>query len=91
MRGLVRRIGRRFDPDRRRQLSGVRRLTQFKRINRIRRLSRPSRLIRLGTGSGAGVNRSFHDADGSPLIDLKAFPNMSAMTGMGRALGIESG
>jgi hypothetical protein len=39
----------------------------------------------------AGVNRSFHDAEGNPLIDLKAFPNMSAMTALGRTLGIKSG
>ena len=32
-----------------------------------------------------GVNRSFHDIDGNPLIDLKLFPNMSAMTSLGRS------
>ena len=40
---------------------------------------------------GAGVNRSFHDAQGNPLIDLRAFPNMSAMTALGRRLGIQNG
>ena len=40
---------------------------------------------------GAGVNRSFHDAHGNPLINTKAFPSMSAMTALGRSLGIESG
>ena len=29
---------------------------------------------------GAGVNRSFHDAAGNPLFNLRAFPNVSAMT-----------
>jgi hypothetical protein len=40
---------------------------------------------------GAGVNHSFHDAEGYPLINLKAFPNMSALTKLGTSLGIESG
>ena len=40
---------------------------------------------------GAGVYGSFHDSHGNPLIDLKAFPNMSAMTELGRTLGIRSG
>ena len=39
---------------------------------------------------GHGVNKSFHDADGNPLINSK-FPNMSAMTELGRSLGLESG
>lgn len=40
---------------------------------------------------GAGVNGSFHDAAGNPLINLKTFPNISAMTAIGKTLGIESG
>ena len=39
----------------------------------------------------AGVNRSFHDAHGNPLINTKVFPSMSAMTALGRSLGIKSG
>eukprot|EP00729_Bicosta_minor_P003802 gene3802-21200_t len=58
-------------------------------------------LVELGYGQASlddawqacdtGVNRSFHDAEGNPLIDLNAFPNMSAMTAFGKTLGIESG
>ena len=40
---------------------------------------------------GAGVNRSFHDAAGNPLFNLRSFPNISAMTALGASLGIESG
>ena len=39
---------------------------------------------------GAGVNGSFHDTEGNPLINSK-FPNMSAMTMLGRSLGLRSG
>ena len=35
--------------------------------------------------------RSFHDADGNPLIDTSKFPDMSAMTAHGHALGFEVG
>eukprot|EP00039_Didymoeca_costata_P022590 m.4798 g.4798 ORF g.4798 m.4798 type:complete len:623 (+) comp3107_c0_seq1:61-1929(+) len=40
---------------------------------------------------GTGVNHSFHDADGNPLFNLHAFPNISAMTALAATLGIESG
>ena len=39
----------------------------------------------------AGVNHSFHDAAGNPLVNLRTFPNMSAMTALGASLGIEMG
>ncbi len=39
----------------------------------------------------AGVNGSFHDSAGNPLIDPKAFPNVSAMNSLGASLGIEPG
>ena len=42
-------------------------------------------------GCRAGVNRSFHDKAGNPLVNLKAFPNISAMTALGASLGIEPG
>jgi alpha-galactosidase len=35
--------------------------------------------------------RSFHDADGNPVIDLEKFPNMTAMTSHGHALGLQVG
>jgi len=40
---------------------------------------------------GAGVNGSFHDAGGNPIIDLGKFPDMGAMVGRARALGLKSG
>ena len=39
----------------------------------------------------AGVNGSFHDSAGNPLIDPKTFPNVSAMNALGASLGIEPG
>lgn len=40
---------------------------------------------------GAGVNGSFHDSAGNPLINPKTFPNISAMNALGASLGIEPG
>ena len=39
----------------------------------------------------AGVNGSFHDEHGEPLINTKTFPNMSAMTEHGHRLGLRVG
>ena len=39
----------------------------------------------------AGVNGSFHDSAGNPLINPKTFPNVSAMNAVGASLGIEPG
>jgi len=40
---------------------------------------------------GAGVNGSFHDARGFPILDAARFPNVSAMTARARALGLTPG
>ena len=40
---------------------------------------------------GIGVNGSFHDEDGAPLVNTSTFPNMSSMTAFGRALGLKIG
>ena len=40
---------------------------------------------------GAGVNHSFHDAAGNPLVNERAFPNIQAMTALGASLGIQPG
>ena len=39
----------------------------------------------------AGVNGSFHDLAGNPLINPKTFPNISAMNALGASLGVEPG
>eukprot|EP00755_Sulcionema_specki_P034192 Sspe_Gene.102411::Locus_77636_Transcript_1_1_Confidence_1.000_Length_557::g.102411::m.102411/K07407/E3.2.1.22B, galA, rafA; alpha-galactosidase len=39
----------------------------------------------------AGVNSSFHDADGNPLINKDRFPDMKAMTDYGHKLGMRVG
>jgi len=36
----------------------------------------------------SGINGSFHDANGKPLIDSKKFPSMKAMTGYGHQKGL---
>ena len=38
-----------------------------------------------------GVNGSFHDSRGNPLINPKTFPNVSAMNALAASLGIEPG
>eukprot|EP01064_Diplonema_japonicum_P031122 TRINITY_DN546_c5_g1_i1.p1 TRINITY_DN546_c5_g1~~TRINITY_DN546_c5_g1_i1.p1 ORF type:complete len:454 (+),score=117.55 TRINITY_DN546_c5_g1_i1:70-1362(+) len=40
---------------------------------------------------GAGVNGSFHDEQGNPIINLKTFPDMKAMTSHGHSLGLKVG
>ena len=40
---------------------------------------------------GTGVNGSFHDYAGNPLINLTRFPNMTAMTEHGHELGLQVG
>jgi alpha-galactosidase len=40
---------------------------------------------------GAGVNGSFHDIDGNPLVNETRFPNMTAMTEHGHRLGMRVG
>merc|ERR1719401_2150442 len=38
-----------------------------------------------------GVNGSFHDAEGNPLIDTRKFPSMKNMTDHGHSLGLKVG
>jgi hypothetical protein len=40
---------------------------------------------------GTGVNGSFHDYAGNPLINLTRFPNMTAMTAHGHQRGLQVG
>ena len=40
---------------------------------------------------GTGVNGSFHDYAGDPLINLTRFPNMTAMTAHGHQRGLQVG
>ena len=40
---------------------------------------------------GTGVNGSFHDKDGNPLVNVKAFPNMTAMNDYAHHKGVKSG
>ena len=40
---------------------------------------------------GTGVNGSFHDAEGNPLVDTKKFPSMKNMTDYGHSLGLKIG
>eukprot|EP01052_Picozoa_sp_SAG31_P052622 SAG31_NODE_13075_length_894_cov_1.894340_1_plen_123_part_00 len=40
---------------------------------------------------GTGINGSFHDADGKPLVNLKSFPNMAEMNRLIHAKGVKSG
>ena len=40
---------------------------------------------------GTGVNGSFHDAEGNPLVDTKKFPSMKNMTDHGHNLGLKVG
>jgi len=40
---------------------------------------------------GAGVNRSFHDAKGFPIINTTRFPNMKAMNDKAHSLGVKTG
>jgi alpha-galactosidase len=40
---------------------------------------------------GAGVNKSFHDAEGRPIINLKKFPDMKKMTDYAHSLGLTAG
>jgi len=39
----------------------------------------------------AGVNGSFHDADGNPIINTKTFPDLKAMTDHAHSLGLRAG
>ena len=40
---------------------------------------------------GTGVDKSFHNASGYPLIDKKKFPDMKAMTDHAHSLGLRIG
>jgi alpha-galactosidase len=40
---------------------------------------------------GAGVNGSFHDANGKPIVDTDRFPDMKAMVSFGTQHGIQVG
>ena len=62
---------------------------------------RPTSLLQLGydhvglddawQACGSGINGSFHDADGNPLVNLETFPNMTAMNALIHAVGVKSG
>lgn len=62
---------------------------------------RPTSLLDLGydhvglddawQACGTGINGSFHDKDGNPLVNLKAFPNMTEMNERIHAKGVKSG
>eukprot|EP00041_Stephanoeca_diplocostata_P027458 m.754988 g.754988 ORF g.754988 m.754988 type:complete len:449 (-) comp23179_c0_seq7:327-1673(-) len=40
---------------------------------------------------GAGINNSFHDSNGHPIIDKSKFPDMRAMNDHAHALGVRTG
>jgi alpha-galactosidase len=40
---------------------------------------------------GTGINGSFHDKDGNPLVNLAAFPNLTAMNTYAHSKGVKSG
>ena len=40
---------------------------------------------------GAGVNGSFHTAEGDPIIDATKFPDMKAMVAKAHELGLKAG
>lgn len=40
---------------------------------------------------GTGVNGSFHNASGYPLVNLELFPDMKAMNAYCHSLGLKSG
>ena len=40
---------------------------------------------------GAGVNGSFHTANGDPIVDTKKFPSLSAMVDKAHSLGLHAG
>ena len=40
---------------------------------------------------GKGVNGSFHDANGRPIIDLERFPDMRAMNIQAHSKGVKMG
>ena len=40
---------------------------------------------------GAGINSSFHDAQGNPIIDVTKFPDMGGMVAKAHGLGLKAG
>ena len=40
---------------------------------------------------GAGINGSFHNADGQPLVNEATFPSMKAMVDYGHSKGVRMG
>ena len=40
---------------------------------------------------GAGINGSFHDIHGNPIVDRKKFPDMKAMVDRAHSLGLTAG
>ena len=42
-------------------------------------------------GSYGAENWTYHDADGSPVVDTSRFPNMSALPATAHALGLTAG
>ena len=61
----------------------------------------PTSLLDLGYSSiglddgwqncGGGVNKTYHAADGTPLVNLTLFPDMHAMVAKGHAAGVQMG
>jgi alpha-galactosidase len=42
-------------------------------------------------GCGLGVNGSYHDEDGSPLVDLERFPDLAGLVSKAQAMGVGVG
>ena len=61
----------------------------------------PTSLVQLGfdriglddgwQACGQGVNKSFHDSNGRPLINTTRFPDMKAMVTHARSRGLKAG
>ena len=71
-------------------------------VDRSRLVSgKPTSLLDLGYTSvglddawqacGTGINGSFHDKDGNPLVNLATFPNLTAMNAYAHSKGVKSG
>ena len=62
---------------------------------------KPTSLLELGYVSiglddgwqdcGAGINRTYHSADGTPLVNRSRFPDLGAMVAVGHASGVQMG
>ena len=40
---------------------------------------------------GAGINGSFHDAQGDPIVDVAKFPSLGGMVAKAHRLGLKAG